>query len=203
MSDLETEAQPLVEPLIMGQARELDAGEQLLVATWAVKTAMVFDLTRRHDRIHFSQRERECLFSARAQGGLGIPFPEHTWVWLAAYGGVDCSCYCHATSLRGVGEQRPSGRRELVHGHVATISGGALVAQVLVTRLPPGTPNRQEFYYDACGAKWERAVVRIRPPLSRRAGWPPQMHLDDGDLSLDRFALRWPAEHNETGGARP
>jgi len=45
MSDLETEAQPLLEPLLKGEIIRLSEPEQMIAATWAVKTVLVLGTT--------------------------------------------------------------------------------------------------------------------------------------------------------------
>lgn len=45
MCDLEGEASPVLQPMILGRQSALSAPEQLLVATWATKTAMVIEST--------------------------------------------------------------------------------------------------------------------------------------------------------------
>jgi hypothetical protein len=45
LSVLETDVQPILAPMIRGEERTLSANEQRLLAAWAVKTAMMLDLT--------------------------------------------------------------------------------------------------------------------------------------------------------------
>lgn len=51
MSSLEAAAQPILTPLILRQPAELDAAAQKTLATWATKTAMVYQLTTKHEAI--------------------------------------------------------------------------------------------------------------------------------------------------------
>ena len=99
MSALEDEARPLLLPLIHGTPVTLTGPQQLVVATWSVKTAMVFDLTRAAEKIYFSQPERDYLYRARAKRGFGPPFPPHTFVWLATYNGDDVGAYGAASEF--------------------------------------------------------------------------------------------------------
>ncbi len=79
----------------------------------------------------------------------------------------------------------------MVRGHVATISAGAFATQVLIVRRPPEEPIGEP---DLPGgsAVWERATVRIWPPRGRWVSLPPQVPLDDQNLTLEDFNLRWP-----------
>ena len=44
MSDLERATKPILVPLINGEASSLTAGDQVTIALWLAKTAMVYDL---------------------------------------------------------------------------------------------------------------------------------------------------------------
>jgi hypothetical protein len=58
MSDLETSASVLLTPMIEGKAQGLTVEPQVLLARWATKTAMVYDLLLPADRRHYSAEER-------------------------------------------------------------------------------------------------------------------------------------------------
>ena len=191
MSSLENEARPLLLPLIQGTPVALTAPEQLVVATWAVKTAMVFDLTR--VTAYFSQQERDYLYQARAQGRLGPPFPPHTFVWLATCENDKIGLSATASELSGVG-RGGDGQEMTVQGHVATISAGAFVTQVLIVRRPPEEPIHEP---DPTGL-WDRATVRIWPLGGTQVHLPPEVLLND--QTLFDYALRWPLVSSE---ARP
>jgi hypothetical protein len=60
MSKLESEAKLVLSPLILGQASTLDMVQQLVAATWAVKTAMVGE-TIQYSRNAFSQEDRDLM----------------------------------------------------------------------------------------------------------------------------------------------
>jgi hypothetical protein len=149
---------------------------------------------------YFSQPERDYLFEARTKASLVPPFPPHTFVWLAVYDG-DATASCHAGVLRGVGELRPHRKEVSIEAHVATISAGRFVTQVLIARLPPEEPQREPILYDSSG-RWERTTVRAWPPQCRHSSWPPPVRLDDKSLSLEAFGVRWPL-HSTKGEARP
>jgi hypothetical protein len=198
MAALENEARPFLLPLLMGREVTLSGQEQLTIATWSVKTAIVFDCTRTSERLYFSQQERDYLFQARAKGALCAPFPPNTFVWLATYDGVN-TLTCIASALFGV--SRGWDRRDVrIGGHVATISAGCFVTQVLIERLPPEHEHRLPPH-DASG-RWERATRRIWPLVSGRMRMPPEQRLDDGPMSLDDFTLRWPAKTTSPRAAR-
>ncbi len=51
MSQLEERAKPLLKPMILGHPTGLTHAEQLIVATWATKSAMALETTFRNDRM--------------------------------------------------------------------------------------------------------------------------------------------------------
>jgi hypothetical protein len=189
MSALEVEAKPFLLPLILGKQAELSGAQQLAIATWSLKTAMVFDCTRTTKDWFFSQEERSGLYDARTGVGLGTPFPPHTFVWLAAYRGQNTAT-SSASVLRGIADVGPNRERQVpIEGHVSTIAAGVFVVQVLTTRLPPTEPNREPILHSS-GAMWDRSTVRVWPGVARLAGWPPATVLDDE--TLQDFETRWP-----------
>jgi hypothetical protein len=77
MSDLEKAAKPILVPMILGQQTVLTMAEQLSVACWAIKTAMVGDAITQSAE-GFTQEDRD-LMRARQQPAM------RTRVTLAAY----------------------------------------------------------------------------------------------------------------------
>src|ERR1700730_13572483 len=61
MSDLETAASELIGPLATGYANMLGTADQLLVAQWAAKTAMVGEWIIGSKPLAFSQEDREIV----------------------------------------------------------------------------------------------------------------------------------------------
>ena len=112
MSDLENEARPLLLPMIRGESMTLDGAQRIVVATWCLKTAMVFDLTRTDKNIAILPSERAYLYEARGKRGLGSPFPPHTFIWIASYEGSRFTMSAIVSELRGLGDFSPTNRAQ-------------------------------------------------------------------------------------------
>jgi len=61
MSALEARAQPFLRPLIAGTASALEPAAQAAIATWAIKTAMVFEATRVEGDSFYSMDDRKLV----------------------------------------------------------------------------------------------------------------------------------------------
>jgi hypothetical protein len=190
MSDLENEARPLLLPLIRGERTTLDGAQRIVVATWCLKTAMVFDLTRSDKNIAFLPRERAYLYEARGKHGLGSPFPPHTFIWAASYLGR-FAMSAIASELRGLGDFSPTKLAQPIEANVVTLLAGAFVSQILIARLPPETESQPPRLHEGA-ATWERACVQIWPLAGTSVSIPPEVLLSDEHPSLDDFAFRWP-----------
>jgi hypothetical protein len=61
MSSLESQAKPILTPMVLGERAELDDEQQALVALWAIKSVMVFDHLDGPVGPYFRQEEREVF----------------------------------------------------------------------------------------------------------------------------------------------
>jgi hypothetical protein len=195
MSTLEQKARPLLLPLIRGEPVELAGPALITIATWSVKTAMVFDATQSKNLIFFTRDECDPLHQAHARGGFDSLFPRNTFVWLAAYNGKR-ELFSSFSKLFGVGTGG-KGKDTAIEGHIATISAGCFVTQVLVARLPEPPPEPGLRPSDD---RWDRAHRRIWPLPSSRVRWPPTTVLDDEGLA--GFAHRWPVKSTSRNSGR-
>jgi hypothetical protein len=62
MQDLESRSQGLLTPMILGRAHTLDSEQQIIVATWTAKTAMVIESSY-GDEGNFSIEERQIVMN--------------------------------------------------------------------------------------------------------------------------------------------
>ncbi|HEY4277717.1 MAG TPA: hypothetical protein VGM91_05830 [Conexibacter sp.] len=81
MSDLETQVQPLLEPLLRKNAIRLSEAEQTVVATWAVKTALVlgstmgrYGVVREHYADFYNDRRPSAGTLVALAGGVDSRF---------------------------------------------------------------------------------------------------------------------------------
>jgi hypothetical protein len=181
MADLEDEAKPILVPMIQGHNKSLDMGEQLIVATWAVKTAMVIQPTLT-DRMNFSPEECGIVRTQRHP-------PASTSVHLAGIEALipDLQYRCTHVKLGGNDQRSELG--------CYTFQIRMLVIQVL--RLdPPPTDSGQLVGISLPGELQPGAgsVIRIFPP-SYECRWPPRKPLDWKGLNdFSRRNLQLPTD---------
>lgn len=170
MSELETEAKPLLTPMIQGKPMGLSRREQRLAATWAAKTAMM---------LAFTHPERRALPDAHLHWlyAQGEPDP-HVVIWIGAYAGDWSGWY--SGEILGLGpRERPEG-----FAYCSTCLLGSLVFQVLGHDL-------NEAMAPLAAPEADRLSVQIWPDTRALVRWPPDFTLRDGGLHL--FASQFAA----------
>jgi hypothetical protein len=183
MARLEGMARPLLTPLTQGHAGDLNAEQQIVIATWAVKTAMVCEATLSEMADNFTDDERSLL---REQ----CRPPASVAVVIAAVEGQIAPMHYSAAKARML-----VGTAEAARFHVHTIQVGPLVLQV-VRRVPP-LPNfgtlESSSLPSEIEADWEVATT-IFPPKAKCV-WPPPRVLDwDGLMRLSKRGVEIPPE---------
>jgi hypothetical protein len=152
LSVLENDTSQILAPMVRGEGRRLEPAEQKLLATWALKTAMMLDLTSGNPTVpagffHMLRQRREPFESAIVDIGAYI---DSTWAaWAqprALHIAVDTA-------------ERPN-------GVVVTILVGRVIFQV-VAHFARGEMSIDDdrIYKDA--------LARIWPPSPNVLEWPP------------------------------
>ena len=175
MSQLETEAKPLMSPLMRDLAVPFSPGDQATISTWAVKTAMVFEFIRPSTQDVFSSdAERKALWTTRL-------IPPRTMVWLGRYGGrtpLSVEGYDLST---GLDVEHP------VTGWTVTFSFGCLVVQILSAR----SEIELRLDVEPQPGPWANSTVQIWP-TQRRVAWPPAISFyDDREPTFQSFVRRF------------
>jgi hypothetical protein len=168
MSALEGEAKPILERLLMStELQPLWKTEQLLIARWATKTAMMMDFTQEQPLV--PQRDRTLFFKRRT-------IPRRGWIWLG-----------------GCGELLPLTMSYTMRGELEPIAGGDRtigfytpfkIGHLVIFWILPGQPVRI-----ALRRPWALATSQIWPK-PRDTLFPPPSQLRDGeafDVLSDRF----------------
>jgi hypothetical protein len=183
MNVLDQRAQPLMAPMVASLDRlALSLEDQRVLATWAVKVALVLDYAETLDRPEADPRPlgivkppvHHYLYQQ------GIP-PDYVHVWLAAQEDVGLEIL----SLAG-GRQGPpptlSGApllgEEAHQMYVATFRVGHAIFQVFVP--DPGStwvPERDPQFADS--------VIQLWPPTFKPAWWPPAAVVERDDRMHD------------------
>jgi len=166
LSVLEKDVQPVLGPLIHGEERTLAPDEQRLLATWAIKTALMLDLGGGRPLIptgfYYDFRLRRC------------PLPGQV-VWLGAYRDSYYAAWASHQALHvGISTNEPP------NAFVSTFTAFRAVFQV-VGHFTRGNMNVDDRRLLAA------ALARIWPPREEPIDWPPRK-LAFGDDSLAELA---------------
>jgi hypothetical protein len=185
LGTLENDVSPILGPMIVGPqpgeplCRQLDSDQQRLIATWAVKTAYMLDLSGQQPIIpafYYQQlrQYREALPS--------------TVVWIAGYNGMDRAVYATHGGIcldaSRIGEH---------NAFMTTFSVCRVIFKVIGYANPAGP--QVTFTYDS---RFEPALQRIWPVQPEPVEWPrggmgfndealvelANEHLDGSDLRL-------------------
>lgn len=179
MSQLESEAKPVLSPMILGGAVTLTATQQQKIAAWFTKCAMVFDSMGKGE-IFYDALDRHHLRNT------SDPVLDSTRIWLGMYSepnGIRAS-ENHRTLMKTNLSRRP------IKIHVFTMSIGHLVLQltslkmVHIEDLPESTLSTK-------GPPMIEALVLIWPANLQGVQWPPSISFNDTDRRLTILAYRF------------
>ena len=182
MSRLESRAKPVLIPLTEGRTTSLTVNEQILIATWATKTAMVAETTlSRNDRFP----KEECSLVM-----LQDRPPASVEVIATAIEGLIPPLNFSLAQFEGT----PNDGGELFQMHFYTLQVGTLVLQI-VRRIPP-VPN----YGTLERVRTPREIdltpglaIPIFPPLGV-VRWPGSVTLDwEGFVHFCRRGIEMPS----------
>lgn len=162
MSDLETEAATLLKPMALGEQTKLTTPEQLVVAQWAAKTAMVGEWIMGYRPLVFSQEDREMVRTERRP-------PARARVCIAAYS-RDIPT---ATRFVRAGVTAQDQNAPPMDVYIHTIQILHVILQVRGTHSFPATDNRS---LDRI-AEPRDIEIPLFPPVAR-CDWPPPGVLD-------------------------
>ncbi len=179
MSQLEGDAKPVLTPLILGEARELSADDQRLIAVWAFKTALVAMLSssdeERAQGYGVPSEEYTALYANREHPE---PLP-HSQFWIGYYAGRRPPGTIRVVPLVIGLENIPE--PDMPAAYLVTIAIGKLLVQGVRFTAP-------SLYVDLAT---ELEVPGIWPTQGA-VPWPPDARVDDEAFEpmLDGKALR-------------
>ena len=183
MSRLERRAKPVLRPLISGKGRRLNLGEQLLMSTWAAKTAIVIEATLSLPEDNFTTSECEVVMcDDRPPASIEIDVS-------GVQGPIAPMSYACAKVMMTVGEE------SIMKLHFHTVQVGALVFSILRRDPPPSNygsleriavPREVELPFDV--------ATKIFPPRGA-CQWPPARVLEWAPLvEMTKRGLDMPIE---------
>ena len=151
MSDVETNAKPILLDLVYGKGRTLDRDDQHRLATWAALKACVFDALH-PDGLGVPTEHRRRLYTYKKPGATGVA------IWIGTYEALEVCHYAHQ-DLKVARDGEPPPDSPTIY--ISTITAGALIVQVAGSLLP-------DLAFD------ELPVERLAPELRVTKIWPPQ-----------------------------
>jgi hypothetical protein len=165
MATLENRAKSILMPPIFGRSQALDVSAQGAIATWAIKTAMVFECTRLKKEKFYRQPEREAI---RMRSAL----PPGTGVWVASRE-TATGVFADAHFTKGYTR---SGAE--FHGYYSTFCVGHFVVQAFTPRLP-SVDHAVRLVIPVNDGPWGDATRQVWPVVASVQDWPPPLRLDD------------------------
>jgi hypothetical protein len=165
MSNLEVAAQGVLSPLVEGEPSVLDEDAQKTAATWAVKTAMMFQHNRPQSWA-VPLADHHWLFEHREP-------PTSTKVWLGCYATLGWAAFARQASLRLTPESATRDVHDL-NAYATTFAVGHLVMQVF------GTARAEELTIESPG--WVASAVDQIWPTLGTLGWPRAIRFGDSGL---------------------
>ena len=184
MSRLESEAKPLITPLLADLSVSLDSSAQRVLARWSMKTAIVLEGSGPKDRLSLYTPSDLQLVANSASPAL----PNDTVVWIGRHS--------QSKATFGAGRQLfqvvPLGHAPspIEEGYVTTLGLGRLVLQVLRLKL------RQEDIVKTIKlaikrGPWTRSLVQIWPRRNAVVQWPPHASFSESGTTLDQLSERF------------
>ncbi len=178
MSDLESEARPILTALINGVATVLTIEQQLIISSWIVKCALVFD--GMDGGMSFYSFEERYQFRQNR-----YPF-ERATVWLGYYSGLDLRAY---TTHGTIKYETPSPPRIIF---VITMAFGRLVLQLLdIKFLAPHKDEIERLRITVTDRQWADATIEIMSEPPKVVSWPPSLCFNDSDRTFDHISNRF------------
>ena len=179
MSNLETAVRPLMGAMINDLAVLLDRDQQQLIATWALKTAMVFECMNDTGEWFYSQADRRHLLTILS------PPAKDTIIWLGRHQGSR-QAFAEGKKLSG---GKPIQNVALGEGSVMTLALGHLAIQVFTMKRRP-EHQAIPITLNIKPGKWDASLIQIWPTVPAFR-WPPRLSFDGA--GLDRLSNRFTA----------
>jgi hypothetical protein len=195
MAKLESEAKPILTPLISGdQPAVITVQQQVVILRWLMKTAFLFDVLRPNEFPPFFTPEDRSLMAS------SIDLAFHPMVFLAGYQGQTNALGAFFVQLiygaHRTAEGNPSADHLEFH---LTLNLGRLALQVVCLHPnPSGSPVRGK----PVSQEWRDCTIDITtsterlPRPTRDVEWPLPKQLDDTLFALfrDRHMVQYLAE---------
>jgi hypothetical protein len=175
MSKLEVEMKPIVESILDEQLRVLDVSSQVVIAVWAIKTAMALEALYPEREFFYSENERQNIRTVSA-------IPERTSIWIA-------KCVNHPNIYSAGKDLRTAPGDNEAKAYVTTMAFDSLAIQVLSIRALANLPKEIQITYDSREGPWDKTLLQVWPIISYLQQWPLGYGLD-GENGLEALTER-------------
>jgi hypothetical protein len=173
LSVLEQDVQRILEPMMLGEECILSREQQRLLATWAAKTVLMFDIATGDEAVIPMGYYREFA-------NLRSPLPS-TQIWIGAYLGDAPAFACRDALWINVPYDEPP------NAFVTTIAVFRVVFQVVGHFVKAGSFQDRRYQFAS-------AIHRVWPVAPGSIRWPPR-NVAFGDESLREFATSFEGRH--------
>jgi hypothetical protein len=187
MSDLQSQAKPLLLPFIAGRSGTLSIRQQHMIAAWTIMTFIVLEYIGGSFRNkYFTDDERQIFRRSVIRGAPNIP--GGTFIWLGHYVGK----HVGRTEDHDLTLTLHDGTNRPMRAYLALHTVLRLTIQLYAHRLAVPRGVARILRTDQVTFRVSRAVdvafVAIWPAIAKRA-WPPEEALDDE--SLNQIVAEW------------
>jgi hypothetical protein len=179
MSDLESTVRRPMGCLVNDLSIPLSPDEQIALAMWCCKTAMVIEGAKQDKNKFYSEADRDNL-------RLRKEMPPDTLVWLGRYAQ---SCLLHAEA-RKLHVRRQAQGIHVTDGCSTTFVIGRLILQMLSVHRA-ATAGTGTLTVEIEGKNWNRRLVQVWPCANRSVTWPPHEAFAEHDESLRKLIRRF------------
>ena len=182
MSELENDyVKPILsDPILRGDAIRFTVDDQVTLAAWAFKTAVLID--------HMTSTRRRPFFSAavRRRFATTLMLPEGVQIWIMGHNATRLkrrTAYYVSHYLKPA-----SARLKHFEFYVVTFVVGHFAFQVFAPRKPNRVHRRLPVLRP--DSIWKDLTLRVWPSSGRTISWPPSGHYLSDDV-MEQFAHRW------------
>lgn len=172
MSALETAAQPILTPLILGQAQTLDQASSLLISQWVALKVFVGEQSQIGDVVT-SHEQREAFRTT-----LTIPNSFRIWIGKCGVEGWEAAYWRNAATISLSPDIKPEHRNKNVHS--VTFGIGYLLVYAFHT-----TVDNTDFDFSFEQQQIAKALYPIRDVVK----WPPFKSVTAYGASVIAYAL--------------
>jgi hypothetical protein len=160
MSKLEQETIPVLKPLLLDLSIPRSSEEQIVLATWAMKTGMVLDSIYMHT--HFYQKD-ECK-NLRENRSI----PTGTVIWIGRFFGNGKHAGLSDFSLDCAPDTK------VANGCVITFIFSRVIFQILSVR-PRADYKERRLHAPFRAGRWGELLTQIWPNSEAPITWPPPL----------------------------